>query len=92
MGNIIPAEITIFRDSSFKFVLKTPPTAHLLRRAAGIEKGSAEPNHDSVGQVTRAQVEEIAKVKMKDLNALDLAGAVKQIEGTARSMGVSIVD
>lgn len=92
VGNIIPAEITIFRDASFKFVLKTPPTADLLRKAAGIEKGSAEPNRDRVGRVTRAQVEEIAKVKMKDLNALDLAGAVKQIEGTARSMGVSIVD
>lgn len=90
VGNIIPAEVTIFRDGSFTFVLKTPPTADLLRKAAGIERGSAEPNRDKVGTVTRAQVEEIARTKMKDLNALDLEGAVRQIEGTARSMGVAI--
>ena len=90
VGNIIPAEVTIFHDASFKFVLKTPPTADLLRKAAGIQRGSAEPNRDKVGKVTRAQIEEIARIKMKDLNALDLDGAVRQIEGTARSMGVSI--
>jgi large subunit ribosomal protein L11 len=92
VGNIIPAEVTIFYDASFKFVLKTPPTADLLRKAAGIERGSAEPNRNKVGTVTRAQVEEIARIKMRDLNALDLDGAVRQIEGTARSMGVSIAD
>jgi large subunit ribosomal protein L11 len=92
VGNIIPAEVTIFHDASFKFILKTPPTADLLRKAAGIERGSAEPNREKVGEVTRAQLEEIARVKMKDLNALDLDGAVRQIEGTARSMGVAIAD
>ena len=92
VGNIIPAEVTIFHDASFKFVLKTPPTADLLRKAAGIERGSAEPNRDKVGTVTRAQVEEIARIKMRDLNALDLDGAVRQIEGTARSMGVAIAN
>ena len=92
VGNIIPAEITVFHDSSFKFMLKSPPTADLLRKAAGIEQGSAEPNRDKVGQVTRAQVESIAKVKMRDLNTPDLEKAMRQIEGTARSMGVSIVD
>jgi large subunit ribosomal protein L11 len=90
VGNIIPAEITIFQDSSFKFVLKTPPVADLLRKAAGVEKGSAEPNRNKVGQITRAQLEEIANTKMKDLNALDLEGALQQIEGTARSMGIKI--
>jgi len=92
VGNIIPAEVTIFQDSSFKFELKTPPTYDLLRKAAGIENGSAEPNREKVGRVTRAQVEEIAQLKMKDLNAVDLEGAVRQIEGTARSMGVVVVD
>mgnify|MGYP000920499539 CR=1 FL=1 len=92
VGNIIPAEVTIFQDSSFKFELKTPPTYDLLRKAAGIEDGSAEPNRTKVGRVTRAQVEEIAQLKMKDLNAVDLEGAVRQIEGTARSMGVVVVD
>lgn len=92
VGNIIPAEITIYQDGSFKFVLKTPPTPDLLRKAAGVEHGSAEPNRDKVGNITRAQLEEIAKVKMKDLNALDLAGAMRQIEGTARNMGITISD
>jgi large subunit ribosomal protein L11 len=92
VGNIIPAEVTIFHDASFKFILKTPPTADLLRKAAGVERGAAEPNREKVGQVTRAQLEEIARIKMKDLNALDLDGAVRQIEGTARSMGVGITD
>jgi large subunit ribosomal protein L11 len=90
IGNIIPAEITIFQDSSFKFVLKTPPAPDLLRKAAGVERGSGEPNRDKVGSITRAQLEEIAKLKMKDLNAVDLEGAMRTIEGTARSMGITI--
>ncbi len=92
MGNIVPAEITIYHDGSFKFELKTPPVPDLLRKAAGVEKGSAEPNRNKVGSITRAQLEEIAKLKMKDLNAVDLPGAVRQIEGTARSMGIRVVD
>jgi large subunit ribosomal protein L11 len=92
LGSIIPAEITIYHDGSFKFILKTPPTPDLLRKAAGVESGSAEPNRDKVGQVTREELEEIAKMKMKDLNAIDLEGAMRQIEGTARSMGIQIVD
>jgi large subunit ribosomal protein L11 len=92
MGNIIPAEITIYHDGSFKFVLKTPPAPDLLRKAAGVERGSGEPNREKVGSVTRAQLEEIAKTKMKDLNAVDLEGAMRTIEGTARSMGITITD
>ncbi len=92
MGNIIPAEVTIFQDGSFKFVLKTPPTPDLLRKAAGVSRGSGEPNRDKVGRITRAQLREIAQTKMKDLNAVDLEGAMRQIEGTARSMGIQIVD
>jgi large subunit ribosomal protein L11 len=90
IGNIIPAEITIFQDGSFKFVLKTPPAPDLLRKAAGVERGSGEPNRDKVGSITRAQLEEIAKLKMKDLNAIDLEGAMRTIEGPARSMGITI--
>jgi len=90
VGNIIPAEITIYRDGSFKFVLKTPPTPDLLRKAAGVEHGSGEPNREKVGNITTAQLEEIAKLKMKDLNAINLEGAMRQIEGTARSMGITI--
>ena len=92
MGNIIPAEVTIFLDGSFKFTLKTPPAPDLLRKAAGVDKGSGEPNRDKVGEVTRAQIEEIARTKMKDLNAIDIEGAMRQIEGTARSMGIRVVD
>jgi large subunit ribosomal protein L11 len=92
MGNIIPAEITIYHDSSFKFVLKTPPAPDLLRQAAGVERGSGEPNREKVGEITRTQLEEIAKLKMKDLNAVDLEGAMRTIEGTARSMGITITD
>jgi large subunit ribosomal protein L11 len=92
IGNIIPAEITIYQDGSFKFILKTPPTPDLLRKAAGVEKGSGEPNRDKVGQITSAQLEEIAKTKLKDLNAIDLEGAMRQVKGTARSMGITIVD
>jgi large subunit ribosomal protein L11 len=91
-GEIIPAEITVFTDGSFNFVLKTSPAAVLLRKAAKVQKGSSVPNKDKVGKVTRAQVKEIAETKMKDLNAIDLEGAMKQVEGTARSMGITIVD
>ena len=92
IGSIIPAEITVYHDKSFKFVLKTPPVPGLLCKAAGVERGSAEPNRDKVGSITRAQLEEIAELKMKDLNAITLEGAMRQIEGTARSMGIEIVD
>ena len=91
-GEIIPADISIYSDGSFKFKLKTPPAAVLLRKAAGVEKGSSEPNRDKVGKVTRAQVREIAEVKMPDLNAVDIEGAMKQIEGTARNMGLLVVE
>ncbi len=90
IGEIVPAEITIFTDSSFKFILKSPPTAFLIRRAAGLSKGSSVPNRDKVGKLTRQQVREIAEVKMNDLNAVDIEGAMLQVEGTARSMGVVI--
>lgn len=89
-GEIIPAEITVFTDGSFTFILKTPPTAVLLRKAAGVEKGSAEPNREKVGKVSRDQIREIAEIKMKDLNAVDIEGAMRQIEGTARNMGLVI--
>ena len=92
VGNIIPAEITIYQDSSFTFELKTPPTADLLRKAAGVSKGSAEPNRDKVGRITRQQLREIAETKMRDLNAHDIEAAERQIAGTARSMGIEIVD
>ena len=91
-GEILPAEITVFTDGSFTFVLKTPPAAELLRKAAGVPKGSGEPNREKVGKVTRAQVKEIAETKMKDLNAINIEGAMLQIEGTARSMGITVVD
>src|SRR3972149_289670 len=84
-GEVIPAEITVYSDGSFTFVLKTSPTAVLLRKAAKVEKGSAQPNRVKVGKVTRDQVREIAEIKMKDLNAVDLEGAMRQIEGTARN-------
>ena len=90
IGEIIPAEITIFTDGSFRFILKSPPTAFLIRRAAGVEKGSSEPNRDTVGKLTRQQVREIAEVKLQDLNAIDIEGAMLQVEGTARSMGILI--
>lgn len=90
MGEVIPAEITIYTDGSFTFVLKTSPTPVLLRQAAKIDKGSAQPNRSKVGKITRAQVREIAEIKMKDLNAIDLEGAMKQIEGTARNMGIVV--
>jgi large subunit ribosomal protein L11 len=89
-GSIVPVEITIYEDRTFSFVLKTPPAAVLLRKAAGVEKGSAEPHREKVGTVTRAQVREIAETKMPDLNALDIEGAMKVVEGTARSMGIVV--
>ncbi|OFX12959.1 MAG: 50S ribosomal protein L11 [Chloroflexi bacterium RIFOXYC12_FULL_59_14] len=91
-GEVLPAEITVYTDNSFTFVLKTPPAAVLLRKAAGILKGSGVPNKDKVGKVTSKQVREIAELKMKDLNANDIEGAMKQVEGTARSMGINVVE
>jgi len=92
VGNIIPAEITIYADSSFTFELRTPPVADLLRKAAGVPRGSAEPNRDKVGAISRGQLREIAATKMKDLNANDIEAAEKIIAGTARSMGITIRD
>ncbi len=91
-GEIIPAEISIYTDGSFTFILKTPPASVLLMKAAGVEKGSAVPNREKVGKVTRRQIREIAETKMKDLNAIDLDGAMRQIEGTARNMGLTVVE
>ena len=90
IGMVIPAEITIYEDRTFTFVTKTPPAAALLIKAAGIEKGSGKPNTNKVAKITRAQVEEIAKVKMPDINANDMDAAVKIIAGTARSMGIVV--
>ncbi len=89
-GTIVPVEITIYQDRSFTFVLKTPPAPVLLKKAAGLDKGSGVPNRNKVGSVSRKQVREIAEQKMKDLNAVDVDGAMKMIEGTARSMGIEI--
>ncbi|MHC1782898.1 MAG: 50S ribosomal protein L11 [Anaerolineaceae bacterium] len=91
-GEIIPAELTIYTDGSFTFVLKTSPAAVLLRKAAGIEKGSGQPNREKVGKVTRSQIREIASIKLKDMNTVDLESAMKQIEGTARNMGLTVTD
>jgi large subunit ribosomal protein L11 len=90
-GQIIPAQITVYEDRSFTFILKTPPAADLLRKAAGIEKGSETAKRLMVGRVSRDQVREIATIKMADLNASDIEGAMRQIEGTARSMGIDVV-
>jgi large subunit ribosomal protein L11 len=90
-GMIIPAVITIYSDRSFTFVTKTPPASVLLKRAAKIVKGSGEPNRNKVGKVTKDQVKEIAQLKLKDLNAMDLNGAIRTVEGTARSMGLEII-
>jgi len=90
-GQIIPAQITVFEDRSFTFILKTPPAADLLRKAAGVEGGSATAGRETAGRVTRDQVREIAAVKMADLNANDVDAAIRQIEGTARSMGIEVV-
>ncbi|MGB9641500.1 MAG: 50S ribosomal protein L11 [Anaerolineales bacterium] len=91
-GEVIPAEISIYTDGSFTFILKTPPASVLLKKAAGVTKGSAHAPREKVGKVTRAQIREIAELKMQDLNALDIEGAMKQIEGTARNMGIQVVD
>jgi large subunit ribosomal protein L11 len=90
VGSIIPAEITIFEDRSFTFIIKTPPVTDLLKKAAGIEKGSATPNKAKVGTVSQAKVREIAELKMKDLNVIDIEGAERMVEGTARSMGITV--
>lgn len=90
MGDIIPAEITIFEDRSFSFILKTPPASDLLRKAAGVEKGAGNPLKDKVGKISEAKLREIAEKKMPDLNANDIEGAMKIIAGTARSMGIKI--
>lgn len=89
-GSIVPVEITIHTDGSFVFVTKTPPVADLLRKAVGATKGSSEPNRVKVGRITKQQLREIAEIKMKDLNAIDIEGAEQQIVGTARSMGIDV--
>jgi len=91
-GDVIPAEITVYTDGSFTFILKSPPASVLLKKAAGIDKGSAIPNRTKVGKVTRAQVREIAEIKMKDTNAVEIEDAMAQVEGTARNMGIQVVD
>ena len=91
VGQVIPAQITVFEDRSFTFVLKTPPAADLLRKAAGVSAGATTPARETVGRVTRDQVREIAGIKMADLNANDVDAAMRQIEGTARSMGIEVV-
>ena len=91
-GLIIPVEITVFEDRSFTFITKTPPAAVLLKKAAGLEKASGEPNKNKVAKLSRAKAQEIAQSKMQDLNAADLEAATRMIEGTARSMGIEIVD
>ncbi len=92
IGNIVPAQITVYSDGSFTFITKTPPASDLLKKAAGVKSGAGNPLLDKVGTVTRAQVKEIAETKMKDLNAVDIEGAMRQIEGTARSMGIEVVE
>ena len=92
VGDVVPAEITIFEDRSFTFVLKTPPAVQLLKRAAGIEKGSPKPNREKVGRVTMQQIRQIVEAKRKDLNAYDAEAGMKMIEGTARSMGLEVVE
>ncbi len=91
-GMVIPVEISVFEDRSFTFTLKTPPAAVLLKKAAGIEKGSSEPNRQTVGSITRNQLQEIAETKMPDLNSNDIEAAMKVVEGTARNMGITVKD
>jgi large subunit ribosomal protein L11 len=90
-GMIVPVEIIVFKDKKFTFILRTPPASYLLKKAAGIAKGSAAPNKDKVGKVTRKQVEDIARLKLPDLNANTLEGAIKIVEGTAKNMGLEII-
>jgi large subunit ribosomal protein L11 len=92
IGEVIPAEITIFMDGSFKFILKSPPTSFLLKKAAGIQSGAKNPLTDTVGRLKKSQIREIAALKLPDMNAIDIEGAMKQIEGTARQMGIEIVE
>jgi len=92
VGQVVPVEVTVFQDSSFSFILKTPPAADLLKKAAGIDSGSSEPNREKVGTVTTNQLREIAEIKMKDLNANDTDMAIRIIAGTARSMGITVTD
>lgn len=89
-GSVVPVEVTIYEDRSFTFVLKTPPASDMIKKAAGVDKGSGVPNRTKVGSITKAQVKQIAEVKMPDLNANDIEGAMKIVEGTARSMGVTV--
>ncbi len=89
-GNIVPAEITIYEDRTFSFITKTPPAPELIKKAAGVEKGSSEPHKEKVGKVTQAQIREIAQIKMTDLNATTMEAAEKIIAGTARSMGITV--
>lgn len=90
-GEVIPAEISVFTDGSFTFVLKSPPTAVLIKKAAGVEKGSAVPNREKVGKITKDQLREIAEIKFKDMNAVDIEDAMAQVVGTAQNMGITIV-
>jgi large subunit ribosomal protein L11 len=92
VGEIIPAEISVYTDGSFTFILKSPPAAELLKKAAGVEKGSDAPNRNKIGKVTKAQIRQIAELKAKDMNAIDVEGAMRQIEGTARNMGLTVED
>ncbi len=92
MGDIVPAEITIFSDGSFRFALKSPPTSFLIKRAAGISKAASNPATENVATLMRDQVREIAQVKMSDMNAIDIEGAMRQVEGTARQMGIKVAD
>jgi large subunit ribosomal protein L11 len=92
IGQVIPVEITIFSDNSFTFVTKTPPAPDLIKKAANLQRGSAEPNKNKVGKLTKSQVREIAEIKLKDLEGVSLESAMLMVEGTARSMGVTIVD
>jgi len=91
-GLVIPVVITVYADRSFSFVTKTPPASILIKKAIGLEKGSGEPARKTVGSITKAQVREIASIKLPDLNAIDIEGAIKTVEGTARSMGIEVVD
>jgi large subunit ribosomal protein L11 len=92
IGSVVPVEITVFADRSFTFITKTPPAANLLQKAAGVPKGSGMPNKTKVGSVTKKQIREIAEIKMPDLNAANVESAMRMIEGTARSMGFTVVD
>ena len=89
-GTIVPVELTVFEDSSFSFVIKSPPASELLRKAAGVEKGSGNPRIEKIGSISSNKIKEIAEAKMRDLNAADLEGAMRIVEGTARSMGISV--